>query len=327
MKRLISFTALAVALSVGSALAADLPSQKAPPPAPLPLSWTGAYAGLNAGYNWGTNSNATSQNYAPSWLEAAPEYGEPWVNASGPLAMSGVKSNTQSGFIGGAQFGYNYQWGTNYDVGIETDIQGTGISGNSTITGAAAYTQAYNQGTNCCQTTSKATGATEVNAGLNFLGTVRGRVGYLVMPTLMLYGTGGFTYGGAYAKVTQTAVENLGYPLGVIAGINFGSVYSNSTWIGGGQQNQILTGWNAGGGVEWMFMPNWSLKGEASYWDLGRMNVNTVATAASGQQTFGGYLSNVGGGRTSVSYSGVQAKVGVNYHFNFANVAPVIAKF
>lgn len=326
MKNIVSIAAIAAALSAGSAFAADLPSHKAPPPAAPVLSWTGAYAGLNAGYNWGTNGNVGSQNYAPSWLEAAPELGEPWVSASGPLAMSGKASNTQSGFIGGAQFGYNYQWGTKYVVGIETDIQGTGINGSSTIRGGAAYAQPYNQGTNCCQTTSNATGATQVNAGLNYLGTVRGRVGYLVTPTLLLYGTGGFTYGGAYAKVSQTAVENLGYPLGVIAGVNFGSVYSNSTWIGGGQQNQILTGWNAGGGAEWMFMSNWSLKGEASYWDLGRMNVNTVTTAASGQQTFGGYLPNTGWGRTSVAYSGVQAKLGINYHFNFSPET-VVAKF
>jgi outer membrane immunogenic protein len=38
-----------------------------------------------------------------------------------------------------------------------------------------------------------------------------------------------------------------------------------------------LSGWTAGGGLEWMFMQNWSLKAEALYWDLGRMNVETVA--------------------------------------------------
>lgn len=241
--------------------------------------------------------------------------------------MSGYQSNTQSGFIGGAQVGYNYQWGTKYVFGIETDIQGTGINGSSKMSGAASIAANYvgNDGFpgNSGTASSRATGATVVDAGLNFLGTVRGRVGYLVMPTLLLYGTGGFTYGGAYAKVTQSAVDTVGYPLGSV----FGTVYSTSTWVGGRQQSQILTGWNAGAGVEWMFMPNWSLKGEALYWDLGRMNVATTTTAASGQQSFGGYQGNVGSGRASVSYQGVQAKVGVNYHLNWGAPAAVVASF
>jgi outer membrane immunogenic protein len=173
-------------------------------------------------------------------------------------------------------------------------------------------------------TSSASAGSTVVDAGLNYLGTVRGRVGYLVTPTLLLYGTGGFTYGGAYAKVAQSAVDTLGYPLpaGVLGG---GTVYSNSTWVGGGNQNQILTGWNAGGGVEWMMAPNWSVKFEGMYWDLGRMNVATATTAASG--TPAQFNSNVGSGRTSVSYSVVIAKAGINYHFNLASPAAVVPSF
>ena len=49
-------------LGASSALAADLPTVKAPPVVyPLPtLMWTGFYAGLNAGYDWGTSTNAVT---------------------------------------------------------------------------------------------------------------------------------------------------------------------------------------------------------------------------------------------------------------------------
>lgn len=62
MRKHISAVAIALALSAGSALAADLPSRKeapvyVPPPPPPPM-WTGFYAGLNAGYGWGATSNA-----------------------------------------------------------------------------------------------------------------------------------------------------------------------------------------------------------------------------------------------------------------------------
>lgn len=142
MKNIATMATLVAALSAGLAFAADLPSQKAPPAPPV-LSCTGAYTGLNAGYNWGTNGNVTSQHYAPAWTEAAPEAGEPFSNAAGPLALSGSNTNTQSGFIGGAQFGYNYQWGTKYVFGIETDIQGTGINGSSKVSSAALWSALY----------------------------------------------------------------------------------------------------------------------------------------------------------------------------------------
>ena len=57
---LLSCSALALA---GSAVAADLPSRKAPVSyiAPPPVfTWTGFYVGLNAGYGWSSGSYTTS---------------------------------------------------------------------------------------------------------------------------------------------------------------------------------------------------------------------------------------------------------------------------
>lgn len=66
---------------------------------------------------------------------------------------------------------------------------------------------------------------------------------------------------------------------------------------------ELLTGWTAGAGAEWMFLPNWSLKGGALYGDLGRMNVNTVNYGIS---PFPTALNNtIGWGHTSVNYTGV----------------------
>jgi outer membrane immunogenic protein len=313
-KLLLASVATLATVSAFSAFAADLPSRKAAPVyAPPPPMWTGFYAGLNAGYNFGTNANAYSQNWGTNWVN--PRTGVAVVPGTAPIAMDAFASNTQSGFIGGGQVGYNYQYGSNILLGVEADIQGTGIRGTARGGGAAAgvgpsVTQAVPG------LSSLAVGQTGIQGGVDWLGTVRGRIGYLWTPTLLVYGTGGFAYGGVYANVVQTAYENISTGAGA-------NVQTN-TWVGGGRQNQLLTGWTAGGGAEWMFMPNWSLKAEALYWDLGRMNVQTATFGVSGNAN--NVANTLGWGRSSVSYQGVQAKVGVNYHFNWG-AAPVVAAY
>jgi outer membrane immunogenic protein len=315
MKKSVQFAAMFVAFPISAAFAADLPSQKAPLPPPVPvISWTGAYAGLNAGYNFGANGNAYSQNWGQPWFSNTT--GALIFNNSTALSMDMAKPNNQSGFIGGGQIGYNYQWGKNFVVGFETDFQGTTTNGSSSGIGAAvAPVNSTNQGV--LTFSSNSIGGTTVQAGVNWLGTVRGRVGYLVTPTMLLYGTGGLTYGSVYANVRQNALETQVVNL-------FGDIgTSYAGWYGQGQQSQTRTGWNAGGGFEWMFMPNWSVKGEAIYWDLGRINVQT---ASLGLQQTSTERTNTGWGRSSVNYAGVIARAGINYHFNFA-AAPVVAKF
>lgn len=309
---------ISCAVIATSAMAADLPSRKEAILAPVaPTIWTGFYAGLNAGYNFGTNSNIGSQNWAGNWVNSAVARRVTSIATAGPFAMDGWGSNTQSGFIGGAQFGYNYQWGDKFLIGVETDIQGTSTTGTTRVSGAAALMSAR-QGS--FTGASTASGASVVNAGVSYLGTVRGRLGYLFNPTLLLYGTGGFAYGGAWANVNQSSSEIL--PLILATGNDL-----QTTWVGSGTQNQLLTGWTAGGGAEWMFLPNWSLKGEALYWDLGRMSVQTTSYASAPfTGAIQGLSNNIGWGRTSVNYSGIQAKVGVNYHFTLGSV-PVVAKF
>ena len=73
-------------------------------------------------------------------------------------------------------------------------------------------------------------------SNLDWIGTVRGRVGWLLSPTLLVYGSGGFAYGGAKVSVAGalTQVPDVaGYS---IAGP--GSLAASGTAVG----------WTAGGG-------------------------------------------------------------------------------
>jgi opacity protein-like surface antigen len=67
-------------------------------------------------------------------------------------------------------------------------------------------------------------------------------------------------------------------------------------------------GWNAGGGVEWMFMPNWSLKAEYLHYDLGNVTASAVAAQPNGFYQYA--VSN------KTSFNGNLFHAGVNRHFD-----------
>ncbi|HYA80247.1 MAG TPA: outer membrane beta-barrel protein, partial [Methylocystis sp.] len=298
-------TSAIVAASMGTALAADLPSHKAPPvfvPPPPPLLWTGFYVGLNAGGTFSSDSTVSTI--------AAPIYIHPGIRTASEFAAAAAASSwlspSNGGFIGGGQVGYNYQF-TNFVVGLEADIQGIATSGNGINSLAAAPT---GSGGNFWA------GTTQVTGSLDYLGTVRERVGYLVLPSLLVYGTGGLAYGGVS---TSTSV----FDVGVRSGGNFFN--APGIYTGASSYSDTLVGWTAGGGVEWMFLPNWSAKLEYLYYDLGTVTSNFVLTRPS--TTFANGVAGFAAAQTTARFDGNIIRAGVNYHFNWAAPAPVIAKY
>lgn len=187
------------ALAYSSAFAADLPSRKepvvTPPPPPM---WTGFYAGLNIGYGFGT-SNGSYTKDGPV-LDTWDDVQKPtilavgfWDTSQGILLgnMGGVRM-TQNGVIGGGQVGYNYQWQDRYILGFEADIQGSGISGKGTSSNIGQGEVDYRSrgGGVGDYYTRWVAGANNISASLDWFGTARARMGYLITPTLMAYATG-----------------------------------------------------------------------------------------------------------------------------------------
>jgi outer membrane immunogenic protein len=296
-KRLTSIAALALALSAGAASAADLPSRKGPPmmpPPPPPPLWTGFYAGLNAGGTFGGSNSVTTS--------AAPLFFSPTWNtelaASSALA-SNVLGGGKSGFIGGGQIGYNWQFSNVFVAGVEADIQG--------IAGANGSTSAFGAAVPAAFPAETIVSITSVSRKLDYLGTVRGRLGYLITPTLLAYGTGGLAYGGANLNVSIFQ-NNLPF------GPPFASV---------GSFSDTRVGWTAGGGLEWLFWPNWSAKVEYLYYDLGNVTValNPLANVA-----VGGFVRHVSTPIATTRFDGHVVRAGLNYHFHWGS-APVVAKY
>ena len=215
MKKLLASLATFTALTA-VASAADLP-RRAPPPVfvPVPVfTWTGFYFGFNAGYGFDASDRRTN-NYV---LPTGSVINSPGTN--GVLAVNNRNSN--EGFSGGAQIGYNYQFtpGSGVVVGFEADAQYVDFgrrviaTQNYVITGAPGLAFAA----------PRAFVATRGN-GLDYFGTVRGRLGYAFDRTLV-YATGGFAYGS-------------------------GQEDQNFANAGLGRGDSFRTGYAVGGGIEY----------------------------------------------------------------------------
>lgn len=215
---------VALAAAVGltlvpfAARAADMPI-KAPRYAPPPM-WTGWYVGLNAGYGFGSNDVAIS---APGVV---------------PGLVPASLSVDSSGFIFGAQVGYNYQWAASWVVGAEADFDYSAIKGDNSVTNVGAL--------------GGPVVTTSVEHKMDWFGTARLRAGYLLFDPLLIYATGGLAVG----EVKDTATI-------VAPGVAFS-----------GSQNAMKLGWTIGAGAEWAFLASWSAKAEYLYYDLGSNSVD-----------------------------------------------------
>lgn len=202
---------------------------------PPPFSWTGFYAGLNAGYAWGD-------------MDYSLAAGGAWVGVGGDpawLAANGSPNIDANGFIGGVQAGYNWQSG-NIVLGLETDISWLSAEGER-ATG------------NLIRPSGFPTSFTET-ASVDWLFTLRARLGMTLGTNLLVYATGGLAV--ADVNVSQT----LGFP--AVPGVATYAV------------TETRTGWTLGAGLEWALNRNWTLKGEYLYVDLGSSSGGSAISTA-----------------------------------------------
>jgi outer membrane immunogenic protein len=296
--------AAVAALLSGSAFAADLPSVKGPPPLvpPPPPAWTGFYFGANVGGIF-DGSPSVQTGSAPFFNDVAGNSSLGFATFFGNAAAAsipGFASFNDVGVIGGGQVGFNWQFTTSFVASIEADIQGSSLSGtangfgaaNEAVTGAAVITTT---------TTTKTT---------DWLGTVRGRLGYLVTPTLLVFGSAGLAYG-------DLKLNNAIFHASPTSTI-FAPFATNALY------NDTQIGWTVGGGAEWMFYNNWSAKIEYLYYDLGSVSAATATTGLdpiNGAQVYGVFS------QSSSRFNGHIVRAGLNYHFRWFAPTPVVAKY
>jgi outer membrane immunogenic protein len=211
-----------VAAGAGAAVAADYAVRPAPPPPPPVVApayisdWAGFYVGIHGGGGWGHKDF------------------EPGVFATDLVSLA-PPSLSPHGGVFGFQFGHNWQWGPIVG-GVEIDYSGADLTEGNTFV-IPPFVDIF-------------TADTKIDA----LASARFRLGYLIFPNWLIYGTAGPGWGHQELTTTDTVPGS------------FTSVRSFANDFG----------WVAGVGVEWKFADHWLLRGEWLHYDFFRVDHDSV---------------------------------------------------
>lgn len=168
-------------------------------------------------------------NWSGAYLGA--QLGHSWAkdDETEENLQSGSVETDPDGFLGGVYAGYNWQFPSNLVLGAEADIAYTGIDGSAVNPAGTTFRQEW-----------------------NWLGAVRGRVGY-AFDRFLPYVAGGFAFGQVEASAATGGV----------------AFYSKTA---------TATGWTLGAGAEYAFSDDWIGRLEYRYTDFGRTNVGDIQT-------------------------------------------------
>ncbi|QAU44653.1 cell envelope biogenesis protein OmpA [Bradyrhizobium guangzhouense] len=183
-----------------------------------------------------------------------------------PLPEQGaLLPHSATGFSGGYQLGYNRQLANGVVLGIEADSTFTAPTDGPALARSPA----------------------PFNTTIDYVGTVRGRVGY-AFDRFMPYVTGGVAWGHTHINVNDTDGVTPLFPVG-----------------------HYQAGWTAGLGLEYAVSGNWTAKAEYEYVDLSRKSYD---------------LSGFGLGSVNVDPRIHLFKLGLNYQFGDTPWMPAVGK-
>lgn len=196
---------------------------------PPVYNWTGFYAGLNGGLGGGQVTPANP------------------VTAVDPIfgyTSTDNQSHRLGGAFAGGQAGYNYQFGNQLVLGVESDLQWSNIGALSRIDTMYAYNTGSPVPNSGLDTAS-------MNIRQNWFGTTRLRLGYQFADRFLAYVTGGVAISEFSAGNAGTGTETSPTP----------QIYS----VTSGTTTSTRIGWAAGAGLEHALGNNLSIKAEYLY--------------------------------------------------------------
>ncbi|NDH66530.1 MAG: porin family protein [Gammaproteobacteria bacterium] len=202
------------------------------------------------------------------------------------------------GFIGGGQIGYAVSLYNKLIAGLETDFQGVTNTQQESFSQTSAQIVSPD-----FETVLGIPSNIVISKGMDYFGTLRGRLGYPITTNVLFSGTAGLAY--AKAKANTNIIQ--GSP-NVYQGLTTNSYAA-------GNYSSTRIGWTAGGNIEWMFHSNWSAKIEYLYYDLGSVTYNAGQLSEGITNSFPTSTIFTNAVRATTRFDGQIIRVGVNYYF------------
>ena len=243
------------------AFAADMPVQRQRPqqteraPAQQQPNWSGSQAG---GFSGGSSvSNGFAEPGSNLYFSCiglgtagcvSPVTGVPDVET--PFGFSKDKlSFTFGGFVG-----YRWQFGS-FVAGVEGDaaLKRGETTDSLTVVSRASYPSLFESALRTEQFYGQSKQTWDAS--------LRARLGVLVTPSVLVYGTGGVAFGEVEGAYTYTAVNNYFTSSGLLDLTHMATV--SGSW------SETRVGWTGGGGVEVALWGAWKARIEYRYTDLG----------------------------------------------------------
>jgi len=205
------------------------------------ISWTGIYVGAGIG------GKLADSDWTTTCLGSACTTGGTnpfFVDSSSPRNFS------TSGFRKAVYAGFNWQL-EHWLIGVEGDLAfGSKTRVIPGIPGCTIF---------CGSLTPTPFDIDSASIRTARDGSIRARAGFLIVPSVLLYGTAGVAYQRIEANLTCSFAGPWCFP-------------PVATDIRNETQTATLRGWTAGAGLEWMVYGNWLLRGEYRYADLGHFS-------------------------------------------------------
>lgn len=272
MFKKLALASTALTLLAGAATAADLPRRAAPvvPVAPI-FTWGGFYVGDHTGVIFSETRIRTRGNAANTI-----------ANVAANRRPASIRLEDDFSIASGIQAGYNFQFGQ-FVFGPEVDLAYTGgVRDRAVFVSGLGDVSLFRQ-------------------EMDFFGTIRGRVGFTMLPNVLLYATGGLAYAGI-----DNRVEFFRNTDGALQFFD--------------KSNDIEVGYAVGGGIEFQLPAQLSflnfigpiigarqvsVKAEYLYYDLGTKNLTIDAVPGVGLNSY----------NSRFDTTGHIGKIGMNYRF------------
>ena len=217
---LLASVSIAALFIASEASAADL-AVKAPRPMMVPApvySWTGCYVGAQVGWGWGHN-----RHHQPAVFSGG----------SGGTLLADISGKVDSsGGLFGGQVGCNYQFASNWVIGVQGDVAGTDFNGRNDDPLGLFFGAPF---------------SSTIAIKSDWLASATARIGYTFSDNRAMFYVKG---GGAWIH-------------------NRWDMHDAFAFYNPSQLTETRTGWTAGIGFEYMLTQNWTAFVEGNYYDFG----------------------------------------------------------